>query len=951
MIGRVSVLAKVSQVLNNSKSQGPGIVLLSGPSGIGKSTLARYVIDNQECWDSLETRALESSIYPLGLVSQALQLIHTFECNINSPILNNLNEVGAHTTYDESIQNIDRQTLLVALQELFHNLTANKPIIWLIEDIHWADDATLELIPQLIQHISCPLLLILTHSDNITPHSDLLQTALNDFRRHRLFYECTIPLFTREEVEDWLTQHFLLPPTKELLDLIIEKTQGLPLFLEALIQTFVQKGYLKEVDDRITINPPEEIPIPTSIRDAIALQIDQLSEEAKDTLEIAATISQEFELDLLSELIHSDLAIDELLIKQLIIEKRPGKGAFRHVLVRDAIRQNIRWSRRKSLNARIAKAMSDRNGHPEQIGIYWLHAGNREEASASFLAAAEQYCEIHAHRDATRAASRGLELWPTGKNEEQRIEHLERLADCARISGQLGEAIMALKEIADSPLILDDSYRLGDISRSLSVIYAIQASWKEYKVHREHAANYFEMSEAWDKAAEELRELSIRLYDEMQIENALHMINRAIHCASKSKDVAIYAKVLSIKGHLLTITGNVQEGEKLCKEAISISLEQNLVESAAYAYRKLASAYEYSSDYKGSIQAYNTAINYCHEQNLQDHEVFCLSCMCWVLFRLGDWQKAIKVSREVLEDIHTNDPSKSTAELVQGLIRAYRGEYKSAQKHIERGFQLAKKTNFRVIYPLYYWAFAAVPTLNEHIEEGLTGFDRLLEYAESLQDIHDILPGLCAAVRFFAEYNHPDKLSRCVKVLTYINDLTGNHEAIGTMAFAIGEVCWMNEQTDEALENMDKALKNFSALNIPLQELYVTRRICIMLLASGQEEKGKVLLRDIITRARNMGLRPLAASLEHMVESFSHSQKGSSSHSNSMSPEKKGTLLTPRQIEILQGLTHGYSNKQIAEQLFLSTRTVDMHVRHIFDRLNCRSRAEAVRIALEQNLV
>ena len=190
---------------------------------------------------------------------------------------------------------------------------------------------------------------------------------------------------------------------------------------------------------------------------------------------------------------------------------------------------------------------------------------------------------------------------------------------------------------------------------------------------------------------------------------------------------------------------------------------------------------------------------------------------------------------------------------------------------------------------------------------------------------------------------------RCVSIISTIAEETGNHEAIAVMAFSLGVSAHLMERYKEAVAHLEKALSYFNELEVPLQVIYTQYHLGKSFIALEERDKAITVLKQAILKARNLGVRPMSSKSETILAELGEvpSDRRSEDHQT----RKSIAGLTSRQYEILQALSEGLSNKEIAGRLFISTRTVDMHVSNILDALNCRSRVEAVKSAIEMGIL
>ena len=150
--------------------------------------------------------------------------------------------------------------------------------------------------------------------------------------------------------------------------------------------------------------------MPETLRDAVRIRVEILSDDGRAALEAAAAIGAEIDLALLAEL-GCDAGLDEVLERGFLREKiEYGVVAFRHDLIREAIYCDTRWPRRRALHRDVARLLEARGAEPKLAADHWLSAGEASSARPLLVEAARRSCAMHAYRDAAAAARVALEL-------------------------------------------------------------------------------------------------------------------------------------------------------------------------------------------------------------------------------------------------------------------------------------------------------------------------------------------------------------------------------------------------------------------------------------------------------------------------------------------------------------------------------------------------------------
>ncbi len=941
----------MNEALLHCRENQPFIFFIKGGMGIGKSYFVHQCLEiAADNFTIIESRLIESSRKPYSFFLQVINNLVSIYPDLRNEI-DKSSYISTSMSEGRAIDDETDENIQIVMVDFLLKAAQINPLIIVFQDFHLADAASIELVPKLFNGLTkIPFGMIIDFKNESIGYTHIFKKARVALRKETHFYDIELKPFNKAEVEEYLTYILKDVPSENLINTILEMSQGNPFFIEEIIQSLKQTGRLTGSDNGVAMEMASGWIIPETIRDVVALQMEDLSEKARELLEIAAITGQDFEFHLLNKLTDKSSAIDELIEMNLIFEKKAGIGSFRHKLIQDAVNSEILWSRRRSISKRLAEVFQEEGKHPEKEAEYWLASGEKEWARIAFIKAARQYCKINAYHDAANVANKGLQLWQENENEEERVEILLEYARCTQINGQLSETIKALREVLESKTLVTKPSKSGEIYRSLATTQAIQGTWNKYAEYREKAAENFEQAGEYVEAAKDWIDLANRKLDILDVDSAIEFSKKAVKNSELKNDQKLLSKSYSILAYAYSVKGNTQIAKETANKAIKIAESAGDNETSAYAYRKLAGVLEYSSEFKESLATYDSALSFCQREDLDMQAVFCISCMSWVLFRLGDWKRAIELSYEVINDQKSNDASRSTAYVVLALIKAYRGEIKSSNNYIKTSLELARKENFKLIILLQHWANAVVFEQDGNKNEAYHQYKKLIDDWYLLKDVHDSLGGLFSSAIFFYENNQIDDLHEILKILHFIVDVTGNNEAISCLSFVNGLVGLTTRKLKQAQEHFGSAVDHLTDLGVPLQLLFAEYYLAVANHKLSEIDKSVKLMKKIFQDAKNQGMRPFS----QMVEAYllrNLNEKASEPRSEIHHSRKKKGGLTNRQMEILSNLSEGFTNKEIAAKLFLSTRTVDMHVRHIYDHLNCRSRTEAVKVAKEKGIL
>jgi len=926
----------------------PQVLFVSGRSGTGKTTLLKN-LDFPRSFLRVTTMAQEMHMSSYSLLRSFVEKC----CSGKGSVRNAADIPEEHLALFLSDKKPDPaegpEVYFSSFRKILGSITESQELVWIVEDLHMADYGSLQVLENLLGlREKWPFLCIATYQTG-TPYSeDPIRKLRAGLRRKPGFHEIRLQPFTEEQLEQYLENKYDAHPLTEVTRTLFAHTEGLPLFVNELTDHLWKLGllFLNE-NGKLKLQQKEQLPIPESIRDLLFLQMADISDDARELLEIAASFNTEFDFGFLEKFTSSPACIDELIRSGMIVEKFPGTGSFRHTLFREMIMEGILWSRRKELCGRIAGELEKMNASPFLLADFWHRAGNVRKSRPALMKSVEYSCDVFAYRDAAYWADMALRDWAKGDHEDHRVWLLRKLALCSRAGGNADNAIKACRELLESPVTVKDKGGRAEIYRQLAELYGMKGAWNLYYHAKREALVLFRESGRNEDVVIEGMELAQNYIKELKYDESLAALEDArAYLPPGNRD--LQARLLALKGYIDAISGDFTKGYREATDAVNMALKGTDLQAISESYRRLAGTLEYGSAFMDSVNAYEVALDFCETNQLDLEETQCLSCMAWVFLRTGEWRKCFETTRRVMDNPGSSRISKCTAASILALIRAYRGEMKTARKNLEETIQLATREASTLHHVIAAWPMSVLPMVEGNTEEATRQFTRMLDLWFNTGDRHDSLPGLNDAISFFTLQGSQKELSRCIGALTQITGLTYNQEATAALSFALGASLFLNGEPDGAREHLNKSLEIYSQMNAPLQHAIVGFHQARVLRTLGEEKEAGLLFDSAYQRFRTLGIRFWCA----LIDAERAIPSGAAGDGNGEpEPNVRQFRLTRRQLEILELLTQGLSNKEIADSVHLSTRTVDMHVRNIFDRLNCRTRTEATRIALDHKVL
>jgi tetratricopeptide (TPR) repeat protein len=310
-----------------------------------------------------------------------------------------------------------KERTIAALIGLFEAPTHDAPVLALLEDAHWIDPSSLDVFSRLIDRLSgLRAMLVLTFRPEFTApwlgRSEVVTLRISRFDRRQ-----SVTMIEQ------VTGGKALPA--EVLEQVVAKTDGVPLFVEELTKTVLESGLLRaENGAYVLASALTPLAIPSTLQDSLMARLDRLG-PVKEIAQIGATIGREFSYRLLEALSPiAGLALQDALRQLMASELIHGRGAppdatyvFKHALVQDTAYASLLRSRRQSIHAAVARVLRERfsdqvKAAPAIIADHYTKAGLAEPAVRSWLEAAELSLARSANTEADRYVDAGLAVIP-----------------------------------------------------------------------------------------------------------------------------------------------------------------------------------------------------------------------------------------------------------------------------------------------------------------------------------------------------------------------------------------------------------------------------------------------------------------------------------------------------------------------------------------------------------
>jgi tetratricopeptide (TPR) repeat protein len=457
--------------------------------------------------------------------------------------------------------------LFEAIFALLRSLSAEKPLLLVIEDIHWADSSTLELLDYLHRRLGVlPLMLLTTYRKDELDREHRLNPVLRGWQRRGDVSLLDLGPLHRSDIAEMIRAIFELEAVgDELRDLLYDRCEGNPFVLEEILKAAIDQGDIFQGPAGWSRKNLAKLSLPNTVKDMILLRVERLPQGSSEVLRIAALIGDVFDAETLAKVSrHGSEVVDGVLraaLRHQLLEDDlavPGRYRFRHALTREAILQDVAGLERRRLHGRVATVLETMPAIPKvELAKHMLAAGEGKRAVPVCLAAAAEAEQRRGYRQAADLYARTLPLI------DDNVDHARALCRLGRAVFLEGDPRNALGSLVEGIRLLEASGRTDEAAvyrLLLGGCYWELSRAELARVEYEQARAALEARGPSDKLADAYVRLSHLAQGAYRWDEAIRAAERAIEIAQAVGSNGARIAAYTFLGHCLADRGSVDEG-------------------------------------------------------------------------------------------------------------------------------------------------------------------------------------------------------------------------------------------------------------------------------------------------------------------------------------------------------------------------------------------------------
>jgi len=647
LLEREEFFTELEAILKGVATGNGRVVLVSGEAGIGKTTLVERFAERHSTTGPIHWGACDALFTP-----RPLGPLYDIAPQTQGGLLTLLEEQAPRASIFSAVVDEIQKT--------------KAPSITVIEDVHWADEATLDLLKFLGRRISrIKSMLIITYRDDEVGPDHPLRLVLGDLP-HRLVARLRLLPLSEAGVNT------LADRAGRQMEDLYEVTGGNPFFVTEALAS-------------------KEAGIPSTVRDAVLSRAVRLSPASRAVLEVVSVVPARTQMWLLNDTIRPDAALLEECVSSGILRYEADAIAFRHELARRAIEDSLSVHRRQSLHTLVLKALVNR-GSDAPLARIVHHAAQAGDSAAVLKyapVAARQAAALSAHRES--ASHYQIALQYAGElAQEERAKLFEHRSYECFLTDQGEMALQARREALEIWKQLGNHCREGDNLRWMSRIHWSLGRRMEAEIFGNEAVKVLEKLTPGP-------ELAMAYSNRAQLHMLADEREKAVLWGSRAIELARSLGAPEILVHALNNVGTAEyhggndEGRVKLEESLHLALANNFQEHAARAFTNLAATALRSRNYKLAMRYLDSCISYTTEHDLLWAKLYMRAWRARAHFEQGEWDKAADDADSVLSAYRVSPITKISALAVLGHLRVRRGD-PHAERVLREARELAMQT-------------------------------------------------------------------------------------------------------------------------------------------------------------------------------------------------------------------------------------------------------------------
>jgi DNA-binding CsgD family transcriptional regulator len=921
LVGRDELLALADRRLAQAGTGRGHLLFLSGEAGIGKTRLLASIARRAErqAFDVVRGAAFHGDEESSGgvLLDLAGDLRRATEPAVQG-VGRALSDRLRDPMVKEGDQHHQRRFLIQDLVEILTDLDGERRRLVVLEDLHWADQLSLEVVAHLAARLAMRSTLMIGayRSDELFAHAPMREWRQR-LVSQRLAEEIRLPRLTIAQTATLASSMLGGTAPSQLVTAIHDRADGIPLHIEELLAA------------------TDALLVPDTLADAVLARAAGLDETARDIAAAATVIGRSFDFDLLVAVTQQKPEAVDRCLRQLrstyLVQAGNDQDVFdfRHALIRDALYADIPLPRRRELHERVGVVAVDRGYGAAFVSAQFDQANLAALAYQHSRVAAAQASAASAHREALQLYRRALRNLPPDLAPH---DHASLLAALGHEAAAVDENDAAATALAQAHAIWYDAGDLlaaADLVPSMVAVGHLLGEGLDSRVSRLQTAlsTLAEQPAAGPVRARLLSGLATAYLVNDGLDEAIDYSEQSRTLSQATGDPQAALDTAATLGSVLMFSGRVDAGWELLEDAAARAVDLLYEAEAARSYRMGGTSASALVEYDRAERWLITGMDYAESVELWNHRSYMAAHLAHVQWACGKWVSAEETAEQALADGRGGITTRITAHYVLGYLAMGRGDWARATALLDEALDEGEDMGElqRISPPL--WGLAETAVLRGEPEAAVTMCERGLRLSTEVGDAAYLYPYLVTGARAHLARRDIDgaedwgvRVERALLRRSIPGTLPALDHVRGLVRLARGE-------HDRARVNLQNARTAWNARARFWEGTWAVLDEARCAVASRRYAEATELAVAARTAGQGAGATTLVASADALIP-------------ESRRARQRWHPLTAREYDVALLVADGMTNREIAARLVLSPKTVSAHVEHILTKLGVGRRAE-----------
>ncbi len=762
IVGRENEMIKIKEYINSVFNKSGGAVCVRGEVGVGKTRLIHAVIKDSryrdfQFWESNLSIATHSiPYYPFREIILGISHKAGKECLRKLPLAYQVEikkivpDLANHDNKtDETVFMLDKFRLFEGVRRFFSYQSQKTPLFIFLDNIHWLDDDSLELLHYLLRMLKNePIFFFFVYRIEESK-SSFFQNTLSLMAREGLYEQIDLELLQTADVHRLISLMMDSAPSPELTEYVVRKTGGNPFFIEELMKTLEAQNILYWDDERWVFDRSKDVTIPHTVKSVFEQKLGMLNKDGQMLLEYAAVIGRPFDFTFLQKITGFNEGqlfdvLDKIIGLRLLKEGNGGRYYFAEDMIREIIYQKIGSAEQKHYHQVVGEWLLELNQNRlvdvvEELAHHFYRGGIYDRAIEYCLIAGNRAKDVYANQSAVKFYTWALESLKESTIVDKKLKEIEILKKRAEAFNFIGEYIKAKKDLNDAIATARETRNMK-YEADCRILYAIisqttgqykeaiqqvRLSLKIYKSLKDkngelssficlgnvynYCGKYQEALKFYSRSLKRAIEIGDRKSEGMILNNigtikenlglhstALKLYQRALKVSEETNNLELLIKVLNNMGVMYTDLGDYTKALEFHQRVSELAIKIGSREAEAANFCNLGIIHHSIGDYYKALNFYQQSLEITKELGHCYGTALNLDSMGSLYSKMGDYHKALDFHQQALKirtDVgDTGGESQSLSNI--GEIYKNLGEYSQALEFYQRSLKIAEEFGY-----------------------------------------------------------------------------------------------------------------------------------------------------------------------------------------------------------------------------------------------------------------